>query len=261
MGILNVTPDSFSDGGEFVDVDKAFAHAMEMIDSGAQIIDVGPESSRPGSKRISAQEQIKRAAPLIEKLSSQSKILISIDTYDSQVAKACLDSGAAMVNDITAGGDPKMFQLCADRDVPIVLMHMQKTPENMQEKPTYANVVLEVRDYLLERAALASRAGIRNENIILDPGIGFGKSFQDNIELMRNLSSFTNNGYRVLLGASRKRFLGELTAQDNSLSRGAATIATTLAALTGGVDIVRLHDVRENVDAMKVAVAISQAKK
>ncbi len=256
MGILNVTPDSFSDGGEFVDIDKALQRAIKMADEGAKIIDIGPESSRPGSLRVSAQQQIDRAAPLIEKILSVREIPISIDTYDSTVAKACLDAGAAIVNDITAGSDPEMFSLCAKKNVPIVLMHMQGTPENMQNSPVYSDVVEEVLGYLLDRAATAQEAGVAKGNIILDPGIGFGKTLQHNIELMRALEKFANSDYLTLLGASRKRFIGELTNQNNPSNRCAGTIATTLAAMSAGIDIVRVHDVRATSDALAVARAI-----
>lgn len=256
MGILNVTPDSFSDGGEYTDIDKASLHAMSMIDEGAEIIDIGPESSRPGSIRISAQQQIDRAVPLIEKILSMREIAISIDTYDSTVAKACLDVGAAVVNDITAGDDPGMFSLCAERDVPIVLMHKQGTPENMQDNPVYSNVVDEVLDYLLKRAVAAQEAGVAKDNIVLDPGIGFGKTLTHNLELMRSLERFTQCEYRILLGASRKSFIGELTCQSEPVNRCAGTIATTLAALSAGVDIVRVHDVRATSDALIVAKSI-----
>ena len=256
MGILNVTPDSFSDGGEFVDIDKALQRAIKMADEGAKIIDIGPESSRPGSLRVSAQQQIDRAAPLIEKILSVREIPISIDTYDSTVAKACLDAGAAIVNDITAGSDPEMFSLCAKRNIPIVLMHMQGTPENMQDSPAYSDVVEEVLGYLLDRAATAQEAGVAKGNIILDPGIGFGKTLQHNLELMRALEKFANSDYLTLLGASRKRFIGELTNQNNPSNRCAGTIATTLAAMSAGIDIVRVHDVRATSDALAVARAI-----
>ncbi len=258
MGILNITPDSFSDGGRFSNSDEAIAHGIKMAKLGAAIIDVGPESSRPGSERICAAEQIKRAIPVIESLCAEVDIPISIDTYESKVAAAAIYAGASIINDITAGSDPGMFRLAAARDVPIVLMHMKGSPDNMQKDPTYTNVVEEVLEFLLSRAEAAMTAGIKRERIILDPGIGFGKTMQHNLALIASLRRFVDTGFAVVLGASRKRFIGQITGRYVPADRMAGTISTTIAAMNAGVQIVRVHDVPENIDAIKVAMEIKK---
>jgi len=256
MGILNVTPDSFSDGGAFVDVDKAVAHGVEMAHVGAAIIDVGPESTRPGSEAVSALGQIKRAVPVIKELSKQTDAVISIDTRFEEVAAAAIDAGASIVNDITALGGPAMAHLAVEKQVPVILMHMQGTPETMQQKPVYDDVVGEVVDYLVHRAKLAEECGVPAERIIIDPGIGFGKTFEHNIELLRNLDQFAKTGYRVMLGASRKRFIGQIIGRELPTDRVLGTAATTAIAVAAGVSIVRVHDVAETVDVVKVANCI-----
>jgi len=253
MGILNVTPDSFSDGGAFVDVDKAVAHGVAMARAGAAIIDIGPESTRPGSELVSIAAQVKRAVPVIEALSNQTDAVISIDTRFAEVATAAIDAGASVINDVTAFSDPVMAHLAAEKQVPVILMHMQGKPVTMQQKPVYEDVVAEVLDYLVGRAKIAEDCGILPERIMIDPGIGFGKTFEHNIELLRNLKRFTGTGYRVLLGASRKRFLGQITGKEQPADRVYATAATTALAAAAGVSIVRVHDVAENVDVVKVA--------
>jgi dihydropteroate synthase len=260
MGILNATPDSFSDGGYFFDIDKAVAHGIEMANAGAAIIDIGPESTRPGSQRIASAEQITRAIPIIERLSKQLQIPISIDTRDYEVARAALDAGASIINDITAGSDPQMIPLAAKRNVPIILMHMQNTPDMMQQSPIYNNVVEDVLQFLLARASVCEQAGIKKEMIIIDPGIGFGKTFEHNIELLRNLDKFTAAGYRVLLGTSRKRFIGQITGQSNPADRIFGTAATTAYAAMKNIDIVRVHDILPNLEAVKMINAIKLAK-
>ena len=260
MGILNVTPDSFSDGGEFFDVEKAIAHGIEMANAGAAIIDIGPESTRPGSQRIASAEQITRAIPIIERLSKQLQIPISIDTRDYEVARTALDAGASIINDITAGSDPQMIPLAAKRNVPIILMHMQNTPETMQQSPTYNNVVEDVLQFLLARASACEQAGVKREMIIIDPGIVFGKTFEHNIELLRNLDKFTATGYRVLLGTSRKRFIGQITGQSNPADRIFGTAATTAYAAMKNIDIVRVHDILPNLEAVKMINAIKLTK-
>ncbi|MEJ2650086.1 MAG: dihydropteroate synthase [Sedimentisphaerales bacterium] len=207
MGILNVTPDSFSDGGKFFDAEKAIAHGIEMASQGAAIVDIGGESSRPGSEPVSINEEIHRVTPVIEALSKKIHIPISIDTYNVEVAKAALDAGAAMINDITALSDERMGQLAAKYEVPVILMHMQGTPATMQKEPKYKDVVNEVLEFLLDRAKKAKQLGIPKERIFIDPGIGFGKSFEHNLELLRNIDKFVATGYRVLVGTSRKSFM------------------------------------------------------
>ena len=253
MGILNVTDDSFSDGGEFADVGRAVEHGVSMVKAGAAIIDVGPESTRPGSEPVSASEQVRRAVPVISALSSETEAVISIDTRLAEVAEAAIEAGASIINDVTALGDPEMARLAAEKKVPVVLMHMQGTPATMQQKPVYKDVVGEVLEFLIERAKLAENCGIPSERIMIDPGIGFGKTFEHNIELLRNLRRFTETGYRVLLGASRKRFIGEITGREVPADRVYGTAAITALAAAAEVSAVRVHDVAENVDVVKVA--------
>lgn len=253
MGVLNVTPDSFSDGGAFVDVDKAVAHGLAMAKAGATIIDVGPESTRPGSDSVSIADQIKRAVPVIKGLAGKTDAAISIDTRFAEVAAAAIDAGASMINDVTALSDPKMAHLAAGKQVPVILMHMQGDPATMQREPVYQDVVAEVLSYLLERAKVAESCGILPERIIIDPGIGFGKTFDHNLELLRNLKRFTQSGYRVMLGASRKRFIGTITSKEVPADRVYGTAATTALAVAAGVSIVRVHDVAETVDVVKVS--------
>ncbi|MCX5633641.1 MAG: dihydropteroate synthase [Phycisphaerae bacterium] len=253
MGILNITPDSFSDGGDFLDTQKAVERGVEMAEEGAAIIDVGAESTRPGSKPVSAEEQIKRAIPVIEKLAAKVKVPISIDSKDYEAAKAALDAGAAIINDITSLSDGRMAKLAAERKTPIVLMHMQGSPNTMQIEPKYGNVVSEVLEYLLDRAKAAQEAGIEKEKIFIDPGIGFGKTLEHNLELLRNISIFVNSGYRVLLGTSRKNFIGILTDKKAPKERIFGTAATVAVAAAAGVSIVRVHDVAQMVDVVKAA--------
>ena len=258
MGILNVTDDSFSDGGKFADVERAVAHGLEMVTAGAMIIDVGPESTRPGSEPVSTDQQIARAIPVIEKLRGQTDAVISIDTSDAEVAAAALDAGANMINDVTAMSDGRMGRLAAKRKVPIVLMHMQGSPKTMQAEPKYDDVVSEVRDYLLERAKLAERLGVKSKMIFIDPGIGFGKTTGHNLEILRNIDVFAGTGYRVLMGTSRKRFIGQLTGKDAPEKRVMGTAATVAISAAMGVSIVRVHDVGEMVDVVKVTNALKE---
>lgn len=259
MGILNVTPDSFSDGGQFLDIEKAVAHGVQMARQGATIIDIGPESTRPGSESVSVDEQIARAVPVIKKLSQQVNIPISIDTRISAVAEAAIEAGASMINDITALADDAMARLAVQAQVPVVLMHMQGTPQTMQADPQYDDVVTEVRDYLMGRARAAENAGVSKERIILDPGIGFGKTTEHNLLLLKHLDRLCETGYRVLVGASRKRFIGQLTGKENPVDRIFGTAATTAIAVAKGASIIRVHDVAETVDVAKVANAICRA--
>ena len=259
MGILNVTPDSFSDGGQFVDIDKAVAHGIEMTRQGAAIIDIGPESTRPGSQAVSKEEQIKRAVPVIEKLSQQIDIPISIDTKDPDVAWAAVEAGASIINDITALADDEMAQLAVKYEVPVILMHMQGTPQTMQADPHYDDVVTEVIEYLMERAKSAEEAGIKPEHIFIDPGIGFGKTTAHNLQMLNRLDLLCDLGYRVLVGTSRKRFIGELTGRDKAADRIFGTAATVAWAIAKGASIVRVHDVIQIADVVKVTNAICRA--
>ncbi|MDH4203007.1 MAG: dihydropteroate synthase [Phycisphaerae bacterium] len=259
MGILNVTPDSFSDGGRFVDVDAAIARGVEMAQQGAAIIDIGPESTRPGAEAVPVDEQIIRAVPVIEQLSSKIDIPISIDTRVPQVALAAIEAGASIINDITALADDAMLQLAVQKQVPVVLMHMQGTPQTMQADPHYDDVVADVSEYLMERAKMAEEAGIAAERIVLDPGVGFGKTTEHNLLLLSHLDRLCEMGYRVLIGASRKRFIGQLTGKNNPADRVFGTAATTAIAVAKGASIIRVHDVTETVDVVKVANAIGRA--
>jgi len=253
MGVLNVTPDSFSDGGEFFDSDKAVEHGLKMAADGAAIIDVGGESTRPGSDPVSADEQIRRVVPVIEALCEKTDVPVSIDTYKFEVARAALEAGAGMINDITALSDERMGELAAERQVPIVLMHMQGTPATMQLEPIYDDVVGEVLEFLLGRAKRAGKFGISKDMIFIDPGIGFGKTSKHNLSLLRNIDKFVAAGYRVLVGTSRKRFIGKITGKEKSAERIFGTAATVALCAAAGVSVVRVHDVAEMVDVVKVA--------
>ncbi len=252
MGILNVTLDSFSDGGQFFDVDMAVEHGFSMIEAGAVIIDVGAESTRPGAKAVSAAEQIKRAVPVIERLVEETNVAISIDTKDYEVAVKALEAGASVINDITALSDMRMAELAAKYKVPVVLMHMQGTPATMQLEPRYEDVVGEVLEYLVKQAKRAEKFGVERERIFIDTGIGFGKTLEHNLELLRNIDKFASSGYRVLVGTSRKRFIGQITGKENPSDRIFGTAATVAWCVSKGVSIVRVHDVAEMVDVVKV---------
>jgi len=260
MGILNTTPDSFSDGGKFTQLENALAHALQMISDGAEIIDVGGESTRPGSESVSAQQQIQRVVPVIEAIRKNSNVLISIDTTLSEVANAALNVGANIINDVSGGNDDaKMFELAAQKNVPIILMHAQGTPKTMQDNPYYENVVLEVLNALQQRANVAILAGVKKENIILDIGIGFGKRKQDNLELLAHLNEFVVLGFPVLLGTSRKRFMGSICNVNEPAELITATAVTTALGVMAGVQLFRVHDVKENKQALDVALAIKNA--
>ena len=258
MGVLNVTPDSFSDGGEFFDTDKAVRHGLQMAADGAAIIDVGGESTRPGSASVSADEHIKRVIPIIKELCEKIDVTVSIDTYRFEVAKAALEAGAGMINDITALSDERMGELAAEHQLPVILMHMQGTPATMQIEPKYEDVVGEVLEFLVSRAKRAEQFGISEERIFIDPGIGFGKTLEHNLLLLRNISKFVAAGYRVLVGASRKSFVGKITGRENPSERIFGTAATVALCAAAGVSIVRVHDVAEMIDVVKVAGAITQ---
>jgi dihydropteroate synthase len=253
MGILNVTPDSFSDGGQFFDTNKAVEHSLQMATNGAAIIDIGGESTRPGSESVSADEQIERVVPVIQTLNKKNNIPISIDTYNVKVAQAALEAGACMINDITALSDERMAELAAKYKLPVVLMHIQGTPATMQNEPKYEDVVAEVLEFLLSRAKKAEDFGIAKNMIFIDPGIGFGKTLEHNLLLLRNIKKFVATGYRVLIGTSRKSFIGQLTGKEEPSERIFGTAATVALCAAAGVSIARVHDVAEMVDVIKVA--------
>ena len=258
VGILNVTPDSFSDGGDFLDPEAAAEHAAAMLDEGAGILDLGGESTRPGSDRVSQEEEIRRVVPVIQRiLAARPEAVISVDTYRAGTATAALEAGARLINDVTAlRGDPSMTSVVKEAACPVILMHMQGEPKTMQDEPHYEDVVREVRDFLARRAELAISAGVRQENVILDPGIGFGKNLEHNLTLLRNLDAVVDLGFPVLIGASRKRFIGEITGVRVARERFFGTLATTVLAYERGVTYFRVHDVRANREALAVAEAV-----
>ena len=258
MGVLNVTPDSFSDGGEFFSPDKALAQAQQMVAEGADVIDIGAESTRPGSERVLADEQIRRLEAILP-AAAKLDVAVSIDTTIASVAEFALDAGAAMLNDVSAGReDPGMFTLAARQSVPICLMHMLGQPKTMQADPTYEDVVGEVRDFLAERRDAAVQAGVRAKHVILDPGIGFGKTLQHNLSLLANVDVLVALGHPVLIGASRKRFIGDLTGQQTASARVPGTLAACLSSWQQGASIFRVHDVAAATQALAVARAIAQ---
>ena len=259
MGILNVTPDSFSDGGMYFDTDRAVEHGLAMARAGAAILDIGAESTRPGSKSVSSEEQIKRAVPVIRRLFSRVNIPISIDTKDPQVAQAAADAGAAILNDITALTDDRMKAVAVRNKMAAVLMHMRGDPETMQAQPQYDDVVVEVSRYLLEKAEQAQAAGLPAEHIILDPGIGFGKTTEHNLSLLKHLNRLVESGYPVLVGTSRKRFIGQITGRDKADERTYGTAATVALAVAAGAKILRVHDVSEMIEVIKIAWAVKTA--
>jgi dihydropteroate synthase len=263
MGILNTTPDSFSDGGQFTDIEAAFRRVEVMLAEGADIIDIGGESTRPGSDPVAVTEQLDRVIPLIKTIRSRLKpdILISIDTTSAQVAEAALSAGANLINDVSAGlNDPRVLTLAAEKKVPIILMHSLGTPKTMQDNPYYKNVVQEVIAVLKDRIDAAKRCGIKRENIVIDPGIGFGKRKQDNLDLLANLDKLVALGYPVLLGTSRKRFMGTLCAIAEPSELVTVTAVTTALGIMAGVNLFRVHDVKENRQAAEVAWAIKQSR-
>ena len=258
MGILNVTPDSFSDGGLYTEVDRAVAHAIDMVKQGASIIDIGAESTRPGSRAVSAEQQIMRAIPIIEQVVKETCVPVSIDTCDVTVARAALKAGATVINDISALGSDGMAELAGESRTPVILMHMQGTPGTMQNAPEYGDVVAEVLKFLLQRAEKAEQAGLPRSAIWIDPGIGFGKTLAHNLALLRHLDRFVDTGYPVLVGTSRKRMLADLTGRTESGDRVHATMATVAHCVARGVNCVRVHDVEPAMDTIKVIEAIGQ---
>ena len=250
MGILNVTPDSFSDGGEYYDVEAAVTHAKEMVAEGADIIDVGGESTRPGAKKITPQEEIERIKPVIKALVEEIEVPISVDTYKPQVAREVLELGVDMINDVRGlQWDSEMAKVVAEYDVPIVIMH------NGRGNDSKKDIIIAIKTFLRESIRMAKKAGVKEENIILDPGIGFGISQFENKEIMRRLSEIKRLGYPLLLGTSRKSMLGEIL-DTPAEERVEGTVATTVMGIMQGVDIFRVHDVAENLQAAKVTDAI-----
>lgn len=257
MGVVNVTPDSFSDGGLWLEPAAAVAHGREMASQGATWLDVGGESTRPGAEPVGAEEELARVLPVVEGLRGLEGARVSIDTTKASVARAALEAGAALVNDVSAlRFDPDLAGVCADANCLVCLMHMQGEPRTMQADPRYGDVVDDVRAFLEERLAFAVAAGIAEERIWLDPGIGFGKTAEHNLALLRRLDELVALGRPVLVGVSRKTFLGRLTGRDDPTQRVAATTAANVLALERGASIFRVHDVPEAVDALAVAAAV-----
>lgn len=245
MGILNVTTDSFSDGGQFINRDLAVNHAIDMVKSGADIIDIGGESTRPGAEPVSFGDELDRVIPIIEGIRSNSNVCISIDTYKANIAEKALAAGADMVNDISGMQfDKKMVKVIKEKKVPVIIMHIKGIPRNMQQNPQYENLMEEIVAYFQERVEFCHEHGIKNENIILDPGIGFGKRLQDNFELIRELKQISDLGFPVLSGPSRKSFIG-LTLDLPVDERVEGTAAAVTASILNGSKIVRVHDVKE----------------
>jgi len=256
MGVINVTPDSFYDGSRRQDANQAIADGVAMAGAGADIIDIGGESSRPGAREVSESEELARVLPVIEGLRKQIALPISIDTYKSSVARAALDRGADIVNDISAlRFDPAMVGLIAQEKVPVILMHMQGTPRTMQVEPHYDDVVREVRDFLAARLYDALDSGIAAESVLLDPGIGFGKTLEHNLQLLRGLAIFAALGQPLLVGVSRKAFIGKILNLEPD-QRLEGSLAANVAAVLGGANLVRVHDVAETCKALKVADAL-----
>ncbi len=256
MGILNVTPDSFSDGGKFFDIADAVSHAKEMIKQGADIIDIGGESTRPGSAAVDEDEQIRRTVPVIEAIRKFSDIPISIDAKKQKVIKAAVTAGANIINDVSAAGEQETAEFAASNNLPIIIMHMKGTPENMQKNPYYDDTVGEITRFLQERIDYLVKTGVKRENIIVDPGIGFGKRLSDNIAIIENLENLKQLGCPILIGLSRKRFLGELTG-DEVQNREAQTLIANFIAVNHGADIIRVHNVADHVRAKKIYAAIN----
>jgi dihydropteroate synthase len=254
MGVVNVTPDSFSDGGRYLDPHAAVAHGRRLVDEGAQMLDVGGESTRPGADPVALEEELRRVLPVVEGLAG-SGATVSIDTSKAAVAAAALDAGASYVNDVTAfRGDPELATLVAERDVDCCLMHMLGTPRTMQDDPRYDDVVSDVKAFLEARLAFAVGEGVPEQRVMLDPGVGFGKTVEHNLALLRRLDEIVALGRPVVVGVSRKSFLGKITGRDAD-QRAVATAAANVLALERGASVFRVHDVPETLDALAVAAA------
>jgi dihydropteroate synthase len=259
MGVVNVTPDSFSDGGLFVDAEEAIGHAARLIDEGAAIVDIGGESTRPGSEPVPLGEELARVLPVIEGLrAARPAAVISVDTRHASVAAAALGSGASIVNDVSAGADPEMFDVVREAGAGLVLMHMKGEPKTMQEDPRYDDVVGEVHEYLRERLEAALFAGIEEPRLAIDPGIGFGKDVDHNLALLRAVPRLADLDAALVIGASRKRFIGALTGTEEAADRLEGSLAAAVWSAANGADVVRVHDVLATVRALGVADAIAR---
>jgi dihydropteroate synthase len=255
MGILNVTPDSFSDGGEHGDLPSALRHGRAMRTFGADIVDVGGESTRPGADSLAVGEESKRVVPVVRRLAAEGAC-VSIDTRHASVAAECVSAGASIINDVSGFRDAAMVELARHSDAGLVVMHMAGEPKTMQDEPHYDDVVAEVAAFLVQQASLLREAGIAADRIAIDPGIGFGKTFDNNLELLRRLPELAALGYPVVIGASRKRFIGAITGEPVASNRVWGSLGAAVVALERGASVLRVHDVRETVHALKVARAI-----
>ena len=261
MGVVNVTPDSFSDGGQFLDPAAAVAHGLELVVQGAEILDVGGESTRPGAQPVSESEELRRVLPVIERLAAQVEIPVSIDTQKPAVARAALQAGASIVNDIAANrADDEMWRAVAKAEAGYICVHMQGTPQTMQLNPVYKDVVREVRDFFADRLERLKRAGMNAVQVVLDPGIGFGKTLEHNLQLLGGLERFTNLNRPVLLGVSRKSFIGKLLGPGVS-ERLPAALACACLAAEAGVRMIRTHDVAETLQALRMSEAVLARRK
>ena len=260
MGVLNVTPDSFSDGGEFFVTEAAVQHGIAMTQSGADIIDIGGESTRPSARPVPPKEELDRVLPVVQGLAKSAQIRLSIDTSKAVVARAALDAGAVIINDVTGGrGDPEMFALAKEKRAALIIMHMQGTPQTMQAHPTYEDVVAEVADFFRQQFELAVRCGIDPMCLAFDPGIGFGKTVVQNLELLANLERLRVHDRPLVVGVSRKSFLGKISRAP--LGKTSATVALTSLLRERGAQILRVHDVAENADALRTTEALLAAKR
>ncbi|MCU0798814.1 MAG: dihydropteroate synthase [Candidatus Thermoplasmatota archaeon] len=256
MGVLNTTPDSFSDGGMFLDPEKAVLHGMSMVEDGADIIDIGGESTRPFAQSVSLDSELGRVLPVVKGLAKRTGVPLSIDTRHPEVARACLEEGCSIINDISAFSDPTMERLLKESDATGVIMHMQGDPASMQISPSYVDVVQEVHSYLLSRVEHLTSHGIRRDRLLIDPGIGFGKTVEGNILLLRHLDRFRDIGCHVLVGTSRKSFLGKLLGTNEPKDRLEGSIASMLISISNGASVVRVHDVRSTKRAIIVQRSI-----
>lgn len=261
MGVLNITPDSFSDGGLYFDKSAAIKRAIQMVEDGADIIDIGGESTRPGSESITIDEELRRTIPVIEALAKKIKIPISIDTYKSEVALAALDSGASMVNDISGlRFDPKMSEVVSEYKVLVVIMHIKGRPKDMQQNPVYEALVPEIMDYFRASISIAKQSDISDDKIIIDPGIGFGKTPEHNLTIINNLREFTSLEKPILIGPSRKAFIGKILGDVPVTDRLEGTSAAVAISIMNGANMIRVHDVKEMVKVAKIADAVKKEK-
>ena len=258
MGIVNVTPDSFSDGGSFLDTSSAVEHGVRLAEEGADVLDVGGESTRPGAAEVPVDEELERVVPVVEHLVKLVDVPVGVDTRKGAVARRAVDAGAAIVNDVTAGADPEMFGVARDAGAGLVLMHMRGDPRTMQDDPRYDDVVTEVRDYLAARIGSAVAAGVPRSQLCIDPGIGFGKTLDHNLAILRAIGSFRELRTPVLVGASRKRFIGQLTGVDDPADRIEGTAGAVAWCAAQGVDLVRVHDVLQMRRVVNVVDAIAR---